>query len=131
MRNPDGYGAPPGPAVSATVDQPAPGTARRPAGEVERHPLSAVQHAMLLHSISAPGEGVYLLQKILTLHERLNTAMFEQALRQLFEWHPMLRTSLLLDHPEGGRVTGRRCHWIRMTQQLPDDQPVICRGCRS
>ncbi|WP_322763132.1 amino acid adenylation domain-containing protein [Frankia sp. Cr2] len=87
--------------VSGTVHQPAPGTARRPAGEVERHPLSAVQHAMLLHSISAPGEGVYLLQKVLTLHERLNTAMFEQALRQLFEWHPMLRTSLLLDHPEG------------------------------
>ncbi len=73
----------------------------QPGGEVEKLPLSPVQHAMLLHSISAPGEGVYILQKLLTLHEKMNEVVFEQALRELFDRHPALRTTLHVEHPDG------------------------------
>ncbi|ETA01566.1 non-ribosomal peptide synthase [Frankia casuarinae] len=100
MHNPEGRGTSPGPVAPTSARRLGSGAVRS-GGDVERIPLSAVQHAMLLHSGSAPGEGFYVLQKLFTLREQLNLAVFEQALRDLFDWHPMLRTRLLLDHPDG------------------------------
>lgn len=67
--------------------------------EQDRYPLSALQHATLLHSLITPEEGVYLQQKLLTLREDLNLPAFEAALRALVERHPVLRTSFHLDLP--------------------------------
>jgi hypothetical protein len=66
-----------------------------------RYPLSPVQYAMLLHSTVAPDEGVYVLQKLLTLPERLDLTLFERALHELTGAHAALRTVFALDHPDG------------------------------
>ncbi|WP_390479728.1 hypothetical protein, partial [Frankia casuarinae] len=83
MHNPEGRGTSPGPVAPTSARRLGSGAVRS-GGDVERIPLSAVQHAMLLHSGSAPGEGFYVLQKLFTLREQLNLAVFEQALRDLF-----------------------------------------------
>jgi hypothetical protein len=76
--------------------------ARDAAGRVAaRYPLSPVQYAMVLQSLSTPDEGVYVLQKLLTLPERLDLVLFERALHELTDAQAALRTVFVLDHPEG------------------------------
>ena len=69
----------------------------------ERYPATPLQLGMLLHSIVAPGEGVYVQQKILTLRERLDLPSFEQALLDLASRHTVLRSAFELE--AAGRAT--------------------------
>ena len=61
--------------------------------------VSALQLGMLLHSTVSPGEGVYIQQKILALDEKLDLSSFEQALLDLVDRHPVLRTTFCLESP--------------------------------
>jgi hypothetical protein len=54
--------------------------------------LSPLQQGMLFHALSAPGAGVDIEQIIVTLHESLDVATFEQAWRDVMQRHPILRT---------------------------------------
>ncbi|MEV0637364.1 amino acid adenylation domain-containing protein [Streptomyces sp. NPDC050619] len=66
-------------------------------------PLTALQHGMLLHSLSAPDDGVYVQQKIVTLRHAVDAAVLRQALDQLVARHPVLRTTFVLDDPSAPR----------------------------
>jgi amino acid adenylation domain-containing protein len=56
---------------------------------------------MLLHTLGAPGTGVYVLQMLVATRETLDVPLLERALRRQVEWHPTLRTSFWLDDPDG------------------------------
>jgi hypothetical protein len=47
--------------------------------------LSPLQQGMLFHALSAPGAGVDIEQIIVTLHESLDVATFEQAWRDVMQ----------------------------------------------
>ncbi|MEV1064378.1 amino acid adenylation domain-containing protein [Streptomyces sp. NPDC050263] len=68
-------------------------------------PLTALQHGMLLHSLSAPDDGVYVQQKIVTLRHAVDTAVLRRALDDLVARHPVLRTTFALDDPTAPRRT--------------------------
>src|SRR5215472_7434734 len=79
--------------------------------EEDRYPLSALQYAMLLHSIVAPADGIYVQQKVLTLREALDVPSFEGALLDLVARHSVLRTSFDLDAPDGpAQIVQREAH---------------------
>ncbi len=95
----------------------------------DQYPLSAMQYATLLHSIVAPEDGVYLQQKVLTLHESLDVPAFEQALLDVVGRHPVLRTAFLLDSPgrttqvvrRVGRVTLDKVDWRTLAPDVQQD----------
>ncbi|MET9225642.1 amino acid adenylation domain-containing protein [Lentzea sp. NPDC003310] len=66
----------------------------RPSTSDEPRVLSELQHSMLLHSLSAPEEGSYVVQCTLALAERVDVEAFGAALRALVAAHPVLRTVL-------------------------------------
>ncbi|MDX8036723.1 amino acid adenylation domain-containing protein [Lentzea sp. BCCO 10_0856] len=66
----------------------------RPSTSDEPRVLTELQHSMLLHSLSAPEEGSYVVQCTLALSEPLDVEAFGAALRALVEAHPVLRTVL-------------------------------------
>ena len=66
-----------------------------PAGIEDLYPLSPLQQGMLLHSLAAPGAGVYCQQLDWRLRGDLDTAAFLAAWRHLARRHAVLRSSLL------------------------------------
>ncbi|MGI5506407.1 non-ribosomal peptide synthetase [Lentzea sp. CA-135723] len=66
----------------------------RPSTSDEPRVLTELQHSMLLHSLSAPEEGSYVVQCTLTLSEAVDVEAFGVALRALVAEHPVLRTVL-------------------------------------
>ncbi|WP_051865925.1 non-ribosomal peptide synthetase [Streptomyces griseus] len=73
------------------------------AAQPQEFPLTALQHGMLLHSLSAPDDGVYVQQKIVTLRHAVDAAVLRQALDDLVARHPVLRTTFVLDDPSAPR----------------------------
>jgi amino acid adenylation domain-containing protein len=65
--------------------------------EEDSYVLSAVQHAMLLHGIVSPQEGIYNQQIVLALRENLDVPSFELALSDLVARHAVLRTEFDLN----------------------------------
>ena len=65
--------------------------------------LSPMQQAMLVHSLAAPGSGVYVLQTSLRLTGRLDVPAFERAWRYLVARHPILRTAFFWEDLETPR----------------------------
>jgi amino acid adenylation domain-containing protein len=63
--------------------------------------LSPVQYGMLLHGLSAPGDGVNVLQILVTLRHDLDPGLFERAVQTLVAARPALRTTFWLEDPEG------------------------------
>ena len=59
----------------------------------ETYPLSGMQHAMLAHTLLAPGSGVDILQLELTLREAIDLAALRGALQAMIDRHPVLRTA--------------------------------------
>jgi amino acid adenylation domain-containing protein len=59
---------------------------------VDIYELSPLQQGMLFHALSAPGAGVDIEQIVVTLHESLDVPTFEQAMRDVMQRHPILRT---------------------------------------
>jgi amino acid adenylation domain-containing protein len=59
---------------------------------VDVYELSPLQQGMLFHALSAYGDGVDIEQIIVTLRAPLDVATFEQALRDVVQRHPILRT---------------------------------------
>ncbi|MFO0755432.1 MAG: amino acid adenylation domain-containing protein [Byssovorax sp.] len=59
----------------------------------ETYPLSGMQHAMLAHTLLAPGSGVDILQLELTLREAIDLAALQGALQAMIDRHPVLRTA--------------------------------------
>src|SRR5512145_1105227 len=72
----------------------------------DAYPVSPIQHAMLVHSLSAPDSGVYVQQLVAVLHEELNVSAFQRSWEKLVRRHAVLRGSLLWGSLErrGGRV---------------------------
>ncbi|WP_170066637.1 non-ribosomal peptide synthetase, partial [Streptomyces sparsogenes] len=66
-------------------------------------PLTALQHGMLLYSLSAPDDGVYVQQKIVTLRHAVDATVLQRALDDLVARHPVLRTTFVLDDPSAPR----------------------------
>ncbi|GAA2327192.1 amino acid adenylation domain-containing protein [Streptomyces cuspidosporus] len=66
-------------------------------------PLTALQHGMLLYSLSAPDDGVYVQQKIVTLRHTVDATVLQRALDDLVARHPVLRTTFALDDPSAPR----------------------------
>ncbi|MFK4189532.1 amino acid adenylation domain-containing protein [Streptomyces sparsogenes] len=66
-------------------------------------PLTALQHGMLLYSLSAPDDGVYVQQKIVTLRHAVDATVLQRALDDLVARHPVLRTTFALDDPSAPR----------------------------
>src|SRR5579875_1829517 len=56
------------------------------------YPLSPMQEGILLHSVLAPGSGVYVTQVVCTL-ANLNAASFQEAWNREVALHPILRTA--------------------------------------
>src|SRR5882757_4319903 len=69
--------------------------------------LSPMQHAMLFHSLMAPGSGVYVLQMSLRMTGRLDLPAFERAWRSLVARHSILRTAFFWEDLEAPRVRMR------------------------
>jgi amino acid adenylation domain-containing protein len=68
----------------------------------ETYPLSGMQHAMLAHTLLAPGSGVDILQLELTLRETIEAPALEEALARIVDRHPVLRSAFRwkgLDEP--------------------------------
>ena len=61
----------------------------------DAYPLSAMQHLMLLHAISSPGNGVLLNQVCYDIHGPLETHAFRCAWEALVARHAALRTCVL------------------------------------
>ena len=59
---------------------------------IDTYELAPLQQGMLFHALSTPGVGVDIEQVIFTLRESLDVATFEQALREVMQRHPILRT---------------------------------------
>ena len=59
---------------------------------VDVYELSPMQQGMLFHALSTPGAGVDIQQIIVTLRESLDVATFEQALRDVMQRYPSMRT---------------------------------------
>ena len=59
---------------------------------VDVYELSPLQQGMLFHALSSHGAGVNIEQVIFKLREPLDVATFEQALRDVMQRHPILRT---------------------------------------
>ena len=57
--------------------------------------LSPMQEGFLYHSLYAPTSGIYVAQMSYTLHGNLNVAGFKQALQQVIDRHPILRTAFV------------------------------------
>ncbi len=66
-------------------------------------PLTALQHGMLLYSLSAPDDGAYVQQKIVTLRHAVDADVLQQALDDLVARQPVLRTTFVLDDPSAPR----------------------------
>ncbi|MDW6057216.1 condensation domain-containing protein [Streptomyces sp. FXJ1.4098] len=73
------------------------------AAEPYESPLTALQHGMLLHSLSAPDDGVYVQQKIVALRHAVDATVLQRALDDLVARHPVLRTTFVLDDPAAPR----------------------------
>jgi len=87
----------------AQLDQPTLDRLLGSEGRVEQvYPLSAMQQEMLIHTLSAPGSGVYVEQVACQLQGQLDIAAFKRAWLQVVMRHAVLRTSFLwtgLDQP--------------------------------
>jgi amino acid adenylation domain-containing protein/non-ribosomal peptide synthase protein (TIGR01720 family) len=59
------------------------------------YPLTPLQQGLLFHSLYAPNSGVYIEQLRCTLLGELNVPLFQQALQEAINRHPVLRTSFL------------------------------------
>lgn len=80
---------------------------------VDSYELSPLQQGMLFHALSAPGSGVDIEQVVFTLKERLDVAVFEQAMREVMARYPMLRTRLRW------RDIGEPCQEVLARPQMP------------
>ncbi|MFD7834998.1 amino acid adenylation domain-containing protein [Streptomyces sp. NPDC059761] len=78
--------------------------------------VTAVQHAMLVTSLSAPEEGSYLQQKLLDFDEVLCAGTLRDALAALTDRHPMLRTSFDMSSPS---------HPVQRTGPAGDFRPTL------
>ncbi len=61
---------------------------------VDEYPLSPMQEAMLFHSASNPGLGMYVQQFEAPIASKLEIPAFEAAWREVIARHPVLRTSI-------------------------------------
>ncbi|MBD2435876.1 condensation domain-containing protein [Nostoc sp. FACHB-110] len=59
------------------------------------YPLSPMQQGILFHTLAAPNSGVYFIQFSCTIHDNLNTAIFQSAWEKVTQRHQLLRTSFL------------------------------------
>ena len=66
-------------------------------------PLTPLQQGMLLHSLPAPGAGVYLQQLVCDLHEPIDLAALRGAWTLLVARHDALRIALAPNSPESPR----------------------------
>jgi len=63
------------------------------------YPLSPMQQGMLFSSLLVPHAGVYVEQRLCSLHGALNVSAFERAWQQVADRHAVMRTSVVW---EGG-----------------------------
>ncbi len=61
---------------------------------IDEYPLSPMQEAMLFHSASNPGLGMYVQQFEAPIASKLHIPAFEAAWREVIARHPVLRTSI-------------------------------------
>ncbi|WP_395309809.1 amino acid adenylation domain-containing protein [Mycobacterium sp. AMU20-3851] len=61
---------------------------------VDSYELSPLQQGMLFHALSTSGSGVDIEQIFFALDERLDVAMFVQAMREVMARYPVMRTRL-------------------------------------
>jgi amino acid adenylation domain-containing protein len=80
---------------------------------VDTYELSPMQVGMLFHALSAPGSGVDIEQIVFTLDERLDVAVFEQAMVEVMARYPMLRTRLRW------RDVGEPCQEVLARPEMP------------
>jgi len=90
------------------------------------YPLSPAQQGILFHALYAPESRAYFSQLSCTIHDDLNTEVFERAWQQTMNRHAVLRTAFAweeLDEPL--QVVGRNVK-LRVTQldwrELPIEQ---------
>src|SRR5947199_8463395 len=62
--------------------------------------LSPMQQGMLFSSLLAPQSGVYVEQRLCSLHGALNLSAFERAWQQVADRHPVMRTSFVWEGVE-------------------------------
>jgi len=89
--------------------------------------LSPMQHAMLVHSLAAPGSGVYVLQTSLRLTGRLDVSAFEQAWHHVVARHAILRTAFFWENLEAPRQVVFRRVGLEVAREswhglAPDEQ---------
>ena len=63
-------------------------------------PLSPMQTGMLFHAITVPGAGVDMQHIVMTLHEKIDQALFQQAWEILLSRHEILRTTFEWENVE-------------------------------
>ena len=75
---------------------------------VEEYPLAPMQEAMLFHSASNPGSGMYVQQFTAPIASGLEIPAFEAAWRTVIARHPVLRTAIAGWHDGRGRQVVHR-----------------------
>ena len=66
----------------------------------DSYQLTPLQHGMIVHSLAAPGSGIYIQQLVCKVREQLNVSAFERAWENLVRRHAALRTSFFWEGTE-------------------------------